>query len=190
MNFNLITKHILHNGFLKLMLFTVKHELFNSGMSETLDREVLIKNDAVAAVVYHREAQKFLLVNQFRAAAAESDNPWITELVAGHIDDGETPREAIVREIEEEIGYKPQEVQEIASFYTSPGYTDERIILFYCEVDDSMKVAQGGGRLDEHEDIQVLRFSPEEIRNALKSGEVRDAKTLIGLQHRLLNREN
>lgn len=182
MKYSLLSKNRIHDGFIKLEMRTVEHEKFNGKMSGVLQREVVAKNAAVAAVVYHKEERAFILVKQFRAPLAGNENPWMRELVAGHIDGNEHAETAIKREIEEEIGYVVSEVDKLCSFYTSPGYSNEEIILFYCEVTEEMHASVGGGVESEDEDILVEKFSLATVIDMLNSDKICDAKTLIGLQ--------
>jgi len=104
------------------------------------------------------------------------------ELIAGMIDRGEQPEASIRREIEEELGYRADRIEHVATFYVSPGGSSERIWLYYAEVGEAGHVSAGGGLAGEHEDIRVVSISPEEARTALKDGRIADAKTIIGLQ--------
>ncbi len=183
MKFKIHKKETIHSGFIDLERRTVEYEKFTGEMSGQLDREVVVKNDAIAALVYHTELRRFLLVKQFRAPLAESDRPWTRELVAGHIDAGEKAEQAAVREIEEEIGYRPSKVRKLCSFFTSPGFSNEQIILFACEVDNSMKTSEGGGLDEENEDILVETFAEAEIKEMISRNELRDAKTIIAFLH-------
>ena len=107
---------------------------------------------------------------------------WLIEIIAGMIDRGEQPEASIRREIEEELGYRADHIEHIATFYVSPGGSSERIWLYYAEVGEAGHVSAGGGLAGEHEDIRVVSISPEEARTALKDGRIADAKTIIGLQ--------
>ena len=82
----------------------------------------------------------------------------------------------------EETGYKISQVKKLYSFYTSPGYNNEGITLFYGEVSTGDKHAEGGGLAQEHEEIEVLEFTPEACYAMMESGAIKDAKTIIGLQ--------
>jgi nudix-type nucleoside diphosphatase (YffH/AdpP family) len=98
------------------------------------------------------------------------------------IDRGEQPEDSMRREIEEELGYRTDGIEHIATFYVSPGGSSERIWVYYAEVGDAGHVSAGGGLPGEYEDIRVVSISPEEARAALKDGKIADAKTIIGLQ--------
>jgi len=125
--------------------------------------------------------EKIVLVEQFRFPAYEKGDGWMIEVVAGILGKGEKPEEAVRREVLEETGYRVCELTHISSFYLSPGGSSERIFLYYAEVNDSDKVAGGGGVETEHEDIRILEYSLPEIWRAWQAGEIKDAKTIIAL---------
>ncbi|HEY0281178.1 MAG TPA: NUDIX hydrolase, partial [Rhizomicrobium sp.] len=85
------------------------------------------------------------------------------------------------REILEEAGYEVEKLERISSFYSTPGITSERVILFFAETRGDRPVAKGGGLTEENEDIKVLELPPEEAFRQVERGEIADAKTLIGL---------
>ena len=98
------------------------------------------------------------------------------------IDKGESPEAAAKREIMEEVGYQVKKIKPIAQFYVSPGGSSEQIFLFYATVRNKDKLATGGGLEIEDENIQIIEWSPKEIRKLLKKNLIHDAKTLIALQ--------
>lgn len=158
------------------------------------------RGDSVAALVLKRnwrsnptQAPKVLLVNQFKYPVYVHDDGWITETVAGMVDPGETREESIRRELREEIGYEVQELEFVASFYSSPGGSSERVFLFYCEVDDSCRVpGAGGGLAAEGEDIQMVEYELPEFFAKLAGGVFVDPKIIISglwLQARLAARD-
>ncbi|NNC54895.1 MAG: NUDIX domain-containing protein, partial [Pseudomonadales bacterium] len=99
----------------------------------------------------------------------------------------ESPEACIVREVEEETGYKISQPQKIGQVYMSPGAVTEIIHLFIAEYTDGEKVGEGGGLHSEHEDIEVLQLDFAEAWSMLEAGEIRDAKTIILLQHAKLH---
>jgi ADP-ribose pyrophosphatase len=130
-----------------------------------------------------------LLVNQFKYPAYEKGPGWITEAVAGMIEKDESPESAACREVEEEIGYKVFKLEHISTFYVSPGGSSERIILYYAEVDEADKIEAGGGVASEYEDIITVDLSLTEALEQIRSGQIADAKTILGilwLQNRLM----
>ncbi len=112
------------------------------------DWEIVRAHDSVAILIYHHEHQSFVLVKQFRPAVyLNNDDGMTIELCAGIVDKKLTLLEIAHEEIEEECGYLVplEKIQKITSFYTSVGFAGSRQILYYAEIDESMKVSQGGG---------------------------------------------
>jgi nudix-type nucleoside diphosphatase (YffH/AdpP family) len=78
-------------------------------------------------------------------------------------------------------GYKISKLEHISTFYVSPGGSSERIILYYAEIDDSDKIQAGGGLAREHEDIITVELSVTEALEQIHSGQIADAKTILGI---------
>ena len=172
---------LLLNGFFKVEEAQVSYEKFDGTMSPPVRRLDLVRGDAVAAVLINKARGRVILVNQFRYAARARGEGWLTEIVAGLVDAGETPEQAVRREILEEAGYVVEGLERISAFYPTPGITSERIILYYAETRGDGPVAKGGGLAEESEDVKVLELAPEEAFRQIDSGEIADAKTIIGL---------
>ena len=172
---------LLLDGFFKVEEAHVSYEKFDGTMSAPVRRLNLERGDAVAAVLYNRMRQRVILVNQFRYATIAKGTGWMTEAIAGVIDEGETPEGCVRREILEEAGYDIEKLERIFCFYSTPGITSERIFLYYAETKGAAPVAAGGGLAHEHEDIQVLELPLEEALALIERGEIADAKTILGL---------
>ena len=152
-------------------------------MSDTVQRLVFERGDSAAALLFNKDTQKVMLIEQFRYPTYEKGPGWIQEIVAGVIDKGEQPEETSRREFREEIGYEVrQPLTYIATFYVSPGGTSERNMVYYAEVSDSDRVSQGGGKVSEHEDIELVEMTLPDLWQALDNGNIIDAKTLIAVQ--------
>ena len=175
-------KRIVFDDKFQIQEAEVRVQRYDGQMSKPVRRLVFERGDAAGAILFNRDSQKVLLVEQFRYPTYEKGSGWIKEVVAGVIKPEEGPEEGIRREIEEEVGYCVQELTPIATFYVSPGGTSERIFLYYAEVGNSDCVSAGGGLVDENEDIQIVEYSRSELQQALTSGEIQDAKTLIAVQ--------
>lgn len=169
------------DDFFKIDEALVRFEQFNGQMSPPVRRLNFERGDAAAVLVFNKEAQKIILINQFRYPTYEKNGGWLMEIVAGMLDKNETPGECIRREVMEEIGYQVERLVPISTFFTTPGGSSERIFLYYAEVIDSDRVSRGGGAEKEHEDIQIVDLSLPDLWKALDSGEIMDAKTLIAL---------
>lgn len=177
----ILEKKRVFDDFFKIDAATLRYERFNGEMSEPTRRLCFERGDAAAVLIRNKETERIILINQFRYCSYEKGPGWILEIPAGVVEEGEEPEETMKREIIEETGYRAKELTYINSFYVSPGGTSERIFLYYCEVENKDKVADGGGMESEHEDIQVLEFSYAETRSMVDSGKIVDAKTLIAL---------
>jgi ADP-ribose pyrophosphatase len=139
-------------------------------------------NEAVREVVRHRGAVVVLplhedgrieLVRQFRYPMGEA----LLELPAGKLDPDEEPIICASRELAEETGFKPVEIHDLGWFYTTPGFTDEVIHAFFATpLEPAPEVAQ-----DPDEAIHNVTMSVDEARDACRSGEIRDSKTLAAL---------
>lgn len=152
--------------------------------------EVYFRPDAVAILLADPKAKTFLLARQFRLPTFlnGSEKGYLVETCAGLIDDGETPEQAAHREVEEETGYPVTDLEKIGGVYTSAGGITEFVHLFTAVYDRKGKHNNGGGKAGEGEDIELLEITFDEAREQLKSGAVRDAKTLLLLQHYLMRK--
>jgi nudix-type nucleoside diphosphatase (YffH/AdpP family) len=160
----------------------VQFELRNGQMSPVVRRLSFERGDSIAAVVWRRDTDALLFTEQFRFPTVEKGPGWLLEIMAGMVDPGETADTALRREIEEELGYRVQQVTPIATFYPSPGGSSERISLFFVEAAATEQVSDGGGLAAEHEDIRIVTMPRSEARQALDQHRFMDAKTIIGLQ--------
>lgn len=134
-------------------------------------REIVHHPGAVAILPLHRDG-RVVLVRQFRYAVGR----WLLEVPAGTREPGESPESCARRELEEETGYRAETLRELISFFVSPGWTDEELVVFVAE-----GLEWRGARPAADERVQVVELPPEEIRQAIRRKEIQDAKTLIAL---------
>ncbi len=183
-------KRYLLNDFFKVEEAYLRFEQFNGEMSRQLRRLSLERGDSVSILVYNITTKKIILINQFRYPTYQHGDGWITETIAGMVDHGEPPEETARRETEEETGLNITAFEHIATFYLSPGGSSERIFLYYSEVSgEQAKYKSTGGLLHEGEDIKVVELSVAEATARIRSGEIMDAKTIVGiywLENRLM----
>ena len=187
------SRELLLDCFFQVEAALVSYEKFDGTMSPPVRRLDLKRGDAVAAILVNKARGSVILVRQFRYATLAKGEGWLTEAVAGLVDEGETPDDAVRREILEETGYEAGTLERIFCFYPTPGITSERIILYCAETRGAAPVAKGGGLAAEHEDIQVIELPLAEAFAMLDRGEFVDGKTLIGLmwlRERAGRREN
>jgi nudix-type nucleoside diphosphatase (YffH/AdpP family) len=175
------SKRIIFDHFFKIEEATLRYEKFSGEMSRTIRRLNFERGNSVAALVLNNSTNKILMVNQFKYPTFSKGPGWITEIVAGAVDPGETHEDAIRREILEEMGYSTCSLEKITSFYVSPGGSSEIILLYFAEVDDRSKVNSGGGNPSEDEDIRIIEYTFPELWSALERNEFIDAKTLIAV---------
>lgn len=162
----------------------VEYERFDGSMTEPVRQLSLERGDSAAALLVDRSRQVVILVEQFRYPAWSKDEQsgWLVEAVAGMVERGESPEVAVLREIEEEAGYRLDEVTHIATFFPSPGGSSERIFLYVGFVDGAQRIDGGGGVAGESEETRVVEISMSDVAGRLSRGELHDAKTVIGLQ--------
>jgi ADP-ribose pyrophosphatase len=182
-------KEVFRQAIFRVVAATLKFELYNGEMSEALVRLNLERGDSAAALVHDVPNDSLVMVEQFRYPACQNGPGWLTEIVAGTVEDGDTPMHSMRREIWEEAGYRVQTLQHIGTFYMSPGGSSERIHLYYSAVDQSDGEGKGGGEPSEGEDLLVKTVPVDEALAQLAGGVIVDAKTAIALQWLALNRE-
>lgn len=186
------SKRLILDDFFKVEEAQLRYELFNGEMSSSIRRLSLERGDSVAVLVFNLDTQKLILINQFRYPAHKYGQGWMTEVIAGMVDEGETPEESGRRELLEEAGLTVSSFEHICDFYPSPGGSSERIFLYYAEVSGKFAVYnQTGGLSDHGEDIMTMEVTLEEALNKIKTGEIIDAKTIMGifwLENRLSKR--
>ncbi len=188
-DFEVLSRENCHDGFLKLDRLRLRHRLFNGSWSEILQRELLVKDQAVGILLFDPERDEIVLVRQFRVGIMdESQSPWLLELVAGMVEDGEQLEQVAIREAVEESNCIPTDLIEICDYYNSPGASNEKVTLFCGRVDAE---AAGGvfGLTKEHEDIEVVVFPHNEMLAAMESGSINNAMTIIALQWLQLHKQ-
>ncbi len=134
-------------------------------------REYITHPGAVCMIPVDSDG-RLLLVTQYRHAAGKR----LLELPAGTREPGEEPEETARRELAEEVGRAPATLESLGGFYVAPGYTSEFIHMYLCT--DLTEATEDG---DEDEDIEVVAMTPEEALAAVESGEICDAKSVVGL---------
>lgn len=147
-------------------------------------REVYDRGNGAGILLYNSAKKTVILTRQFRLPTYLNGNKtgMMIEVCAGLLDK-DNAEQAIIRETEEETGYRLKKVQKVIETYMSPGSVTEILYLFVGEYDESMKVSSGGGLDAEQENIEVLEYTFDEAYKMIESGEITDAKTILLLQH-------
>ena len=183
-------QHREYDGFFQLDRAVLRFERFDGRLSEPVERLVFERGDSVAVLLYDRERDAVILVEQFRYPVYLREKPRGSslEVVAGTIEEGRTAEQVARSELIEEAGYALQELEHVATFYVSPGACTERIHLYLGYVSRNARVGPGGG-VGEGEDIRVHELPFDKALRWLREGKIRDAKTIIALQN-LQERKN
>lgn len=134
-------------------------------------REVVDHPGAIAVVPVLDDG-RIVMVRQYRYPVDQVT----LEIPAGKLDLNEDPLDCVVRELREETGYEAQKIEKLTSIYTAPGFSNEMIHIYIAK-GLTMKEACP----DEDEFINVEIYKPEVIKSMLRSGTIRDAKTLVGI---------
>ncbi|WFF42351.1 NUDIX domain-containing protein [Salinicola endophyticus] len=175
-----VETELIYDGFFALEKRRLRHRLFNGGWSETVDREVHVRRDAVGVLLYDPARDRVVLVEQVRAGALDdARSPWKLEPVAGLVEAGESPAEVARREAQEEAGCEIDELIELHRYYPSPGACTEQVTMF-CGLIDSSGVGGVHGLDTEHEDILVHVMPFPDAWERLMAGHLDNAMALIG----------
>ena len=137
----------------------------------TYQREVVHHNGSSVIVPVHDDGT-VVLVSQYRHPAVR----YLLEAPAGTLDDGESPEVGAARELEEELGLRAGRLEKLSEFFVSPGFCEEKMWIYLAT-----ELSEGKQLLDEDELLDVVRLPIGEALEMITSGEIQDAKTIIGL---------
>ena len=175
----IISRKRVFDDFFKIEEARLRFERYDGTISEPVRRLNFERGDSVAALLVDPRAGMVYLTEQFKYPAFEKAGGWLIDVVAGMIDEGETPDEAVRREILEESGFEAEAIDPIATFFVSPGGSSERIYLYCATVRGAAPRSGGGGLASEHEDIKIIAWSVDEFLAKFRAGDLADAKALI-----------
>jgi nudix-type nucleoside diphosphatase (YffH/AdpP family) len=157
------------------------------GSWERQIRQTYDRGHGACILPYDPVRKTVLLVKQFRMPAfVEGHKQSLIEACAGLLD-ALDPEAAIRKEAEEELGYRLKDVHQIYEVYMSPGSVTERLSFFTAHYSPADRISDGGGAAEEGEDIEVLEMPLTEAMALVKNGGIIDAKTVMLIQHALLN---
>ncbi|MFS4416902.1 NUDIX domain-containing protein [Maribacter sp. 2307ULW6-5] len=178
-----VKEEVLSDGWYTLKKYTFDY-LREDRSWENQQRESYDCGDGAAILLYHKERKTVVMTRQFRMPTYVNDNKegMMVEVCAGLLD-GLSPEECIKKEALEETGYEIREVSEVMSAYMCPGSVTQKLHLFVGEYRDEMKVSEGGGAVDETENIEVLELPFKEALSMAHNGAIRDAKSIMLLQY-------
>ncbi|TVQ29134.1 MAG: NUDIX domain-containing protein [Geminicoccaceae bacterium] len=168
-------------GWVAVDRLELRHERFDGGLTDWLQRTVLRRGQAVVVLPYDPVVDGVVLIEQFRAGAVDDANSaWLIEAVAGLLDKGGPPEATARRELMEEAGLEALDLVPLYHGYASPGISDEYIFGFVARV-DSRKVDGHHGLDEEHEDIRPFVLPFEEAMAWWRQGRIRNLPTLVAL---------
>jgi len=137
----------------------------------TYQREVVHHPGSAVIVPVHDDGT-VSLVRQYRHPTVR----YLLEVPAGTLSDGERPEAGAARELEEELGLVAEHLEKLAEFFVSPGFLEEKMWVYLAT-----GLSQGKAQPDEDEVLDIIRLPMEDALEMISSGEIQDAKTIIGL---------
>ncbi len=184
-----VDKQILYKGFFQCNKYTIKHRLFAGGWSSEIQREFFERGHAAAVLPYDIKKDCVVLIEQFRFGAIDTNiSPWLLEIVAGMIEEGEESIDVIQREALEEAGLTLQSSQFILNCLLSPGGSTEHVDIFIGSVDSTQA---GGlhGLEEEGEDIRVHVVPRETAYQWVLEGKINNSATVIAILWLQINKD-
>jgi nudix-type nucleoside diphosphatase (YffH/AdpP family) len=181
--FRIVSTEILSDNWYTLKKVTYQYQQ-PDGTWGTQSREAYDRGNGAVILLYNRASGTVILTRQFRLPTFINGNDpgMLIEACAGLLDK-QDPEAAIRRETEEETGYKIGAVLKIMEAYMSPGSVTEILYFFIAEYTPQMKVDEGGGLAEEQEDIEVLELPFGRALGMIRTGEIKDGKTIMLLQY-------
>lgn len=180
---NILQTEVLSDNWYTLRKVTYEY-LKKDGTWQTQNREAYDRGNGATILLYNKALKTVILTRQFRLPTYLNGNEtgMLIESCAGLLDK-DNAEDCIRRETEEETGYKISDVKKVFEAYMSPGSVTEILYFFIAEYSKSMKVADGGGVAHEQEEIEVLEMHIDKAMELIGSGEIKDGKTIMLLQH-------
>jgi len=185
----ILEKTEVFRGYFRIDRYRLRHRLFRGGWSGEMTREVFERGHAAAVLPYDPVHDAVVLIEQFRVGAVAAGRPpWLVEVVAGIIEEGESAEEVGLREAVEEAGCEVTDLIPIAEYLVSPGGTSE-VITAYCGRVDSSLAGGYHGVAAENEDIRVVAMPLTEAAELLRARKLDNATAVITLQWLVINRD-
>ncbi len=181
------SKETLSDDYYLLHKVTIDYKK-EDGTAEEQVREVYDKGSGAAILLYNIEKRKVILTRQFRLPIYINEgekNGMLIEVCAGLLD-GLDPETCAKKEALEETGYKIDKVDFLFEAYMTPGAVMEKVSYFVAEYTEDMKLTEGGGLMEEQENIEVLELDFMEAYDMIAKGGIVDGKTIILLQYALM----
>jgi GDP-mannose pyrophosphatase NudK len=176
-----LEEKVLSNNWYTLKKITFDY-LTKKGNWITQNREAYDRGNGAVILLYNLETKNVILTQQFRMPTYLNGNKTgiMIEACAGLLD-ADDPETAIIRETEEETGFKITDIKKVYEAYMSPGSVTEILYFFIAEYTNQTEKLEGGGIDDE--DVEVLEIPFENAFKMIKTNEIKDAKTIMLLQY-------
>jgi ADP-ribose pyrophosphatase len=169
--FRAVGEEVVHQG----PVVRVSRTTISAPDGSTYEREVVHHPGAVAVVPVLDDGRTVVLVRQYRSALDDL----VLEVPAGKCDvEGEAPERTAVRELEEEIGYRVERLEQLCVIHNSPGFSDERVVIFLARHMDAGTPSPHG---IEEQHMAIEHVSLAEVDALIADGRITDAKTVVGL---------
>jgi len=182
LKYQIINKKNLYSGFFKLKKLEFVHQKHDGSWTRKIDREIFSGAHVSTLLPYDPIRKEIVLIQQFRAGViSRYDDDYLYEIVAGIIDENESPEETAIRECVEETGCKVNKITPIQGYFPAPGSSESCYHLFLGEI-NSFEGKRMMGLESENENILVKSYKVEHVRNMLKEKEIKNGLTLIALQ--------
>ena len=162
-------------------------EQHKDGTWQTQSREAYDRGNGAAILLYNNQSKTVILTQQFRMPTYLNGNEtgMMIEVCAGLLD-ADNPEDCIRKETQEETGYVITDVEKVFEVYMSPGSVTEILYFFVATYNKNQQITEGGGVEDE-EDIDVLELDFKQALGMIKTGAIKDAKTIMLLQYAQIN---
>jgi GDP-mannose pyrophosphatase NudK len=182
----ILEKKTLSDNWYKLYKYTYE-TVDKKGNKKVEQREAYDRGNGAVILLYNKSTGNVILTKQFRLPTFVNGNAdgFMIEACAGLLDK-DNPEDCIRKETEEETGYRISHVEKIYEAYMSPGSVTEILYFFVAEYSKDQKVNEGGG-VEGEENIEVLEIPFSKAWQMMESGEIKDAKTILLLQHAKLH---
>ena len=194
---DLIRKETPHQGYFRIDRYHLRHLQFDGATGPEISREIFERGHAAAVLMYDPDMDVLVFIEQFRPGVLaalsspwynEDQSPWLIEIVAGIIEDGEDPADVVRREAIEEAGCSVDELELISHYLVTPGGSSESMFS-YCGRVDASDVGGIHGLVEEGEGIRVFTMTPEDAFKAVESGYIHNSMTIIPVLWFRHNRE-